>query len=195
LANYRRFTVPYDGLVLVTGVDVQDNRFEVVTWAIGRGEEMWCVDYSVIYANPADERNWAHLDAYRKTIFQHTSGQAMRIEAMAVDTGGHFPHQAYNYCRQRERERGFVVRGDPQPSKMVKGELTPELVKGVEAGIRADWGGDRVFIAKRRGEGHGSRNSRIFRDYLAGERVKLFSRRYELSERQLLRIIKAPQSD
>eukprot|EP00456_Euglypha_rotunda_P090575 TRINITY_DN9496_c0_g1_i28.p4 TRINITY_DN9496_c0_g1~~TRINITY_DN9496_c0_g1_i28.p4 ORF type:complete len:101 (+),score=24.61 TRINITY_DN9496_c0_g1_i28:237-539(+) len=74
-----------------------------------------------------------------------------------------------------------------------KGELTPELVKGVEAGIRADWGGDRVFIAKRRGEGHGNRNSRLFRDYLAGERVKLLSRRYELSERQVLRIIKAPE--
>jgi len=73
-----------------------------------------------------------------------------------------------------------------------KGELTPELVKGVEADIRADWGGDRVFIAKRRGEGHINRNSRIFRDYLAGERVKLLSRRYELSERQVLRIIKAP---
>ena len=73
-----------------------------------------------------------------------------------------------------------------------KGEITPELVKGVEAGIRADWGGDRVFIAKRHGEGHSSRNSRIFRDYLAGERVKLLSRRYELSERQVLRIIKAP---
>jgi len=73
-----------------------------------------------------------------------------------------------------------------------KGELTPELVKSVEVGVRADWGGDRVFIAKRRGEGHSNRNSRIFRDYLAGERVKLLSRRYELSERQVLRIIKAP---
>jgi Mor family transcriptional regulator len=73
-----------------------------------------------------------------------------------------------------------------------KGGLTPELVKGVEAGIRADWGGDRVFIAKRRGEGHSNRNSRIMRDYLGGERLKLLARRYELSERQVLRIIKAP---
>lgn len=73
-----------------------------------------------------------------------------------------------------------------------KGELTPELMKGIEADIRADWGGDRVFIAKRRGDGHSSRNSRIFRDYLAGERVKLLSRRYELSERQVLRIVKGP---
>jgi len=66
-------------------------------------------------------------------------------------------------------------------------------LKGVETSVRADWGGDRVFIAKRSGEVHSNRNSRIFRDYLAGERVKLLSRRYELSERQVLRIIKAPR--
>lgn len=75
-----------------------------------------------------------------------------------------------------------------------KGELTPELMKGVEVSVRADWGGDRVFIAKRRGEGHSSRNSRIMRDYLGGERLKLLARRYELSERQVLRIIKAPKT-
>ena len=122
--DYRRFTVPMGGLVLVAGVDVQDNRFEVVVWAIGRGEEMWVVDYSVIDANPADEREWDKLDAYRATIFSHASGQALKIEAMAVDTGGHFTHQAYNYCRTRERQRVFAVRGDPMPSKMVKGKAT-----------------------------------------------------------------------
>ncbi|MDO9277139.1 MAG: phage terminase large subunit family protein [Polaromonas sp.] len=122
--DYRRFTVPMGGLVLVAGVDVQDNRFEVVVWAIGRGEEMWAVDYSVIDANPADEREWEKLDAYRTTIFSHASGQALKIEAMAVDTGGHFTHQAYNYCRTRERQRVFAVRGDPMSSKMVKGKAT-----------------------------------------------------------------------
>lgn len=138
--DYRIFTIPIGGLVLVAGVDVQDNRFEVVVWAIGRGEEMWCVDYSVIHANPADEREWEKLDAYRSTIFSHASGQVLRIEAVAVDTGGHFTHQAYNYCRQRDRERVFAVRGDPQPSKMVKGKATIQDVnwhgKVLKRGVR-----------------------------------------------------------
>lgn len=126
---YRRFTVPIGGLVLVSGVDVQDDRFEIVTWAIGRGEEMWAVDYSVIYANPADEREWEEkLDPYLATVFQHASGQGLKIEAAAVDTGGHFTHQAYNYCRTRERRRVFAVRGDPMPSKQVKGKATVQDV-------------------------------------------------------------------
>lgn len=122
--DYRRFTVPLGGLVLVAGVDVQDNRFEIVVWAIGRGEEMWVVDYTVISANPAIEHDWDKLDTYRETIFSHASGQALKIEAIAVDTGGHFTHQAYNYCRNRDHRRVFAIRGDPMPSKMVKGKAT-----------------------------------------------------------------------
>lgn len=123
--DYRRYTVPIGGLVLVAGIDVQDNRFEVVTWALGRGEEMWAVDYSVIPANPADERDWPDkLDPYLATVFSHASGQALKIEAAAIDTMGHFTHHAYNYCRTRERRRVFAVRGDPLPSKMVKGRAT-----------------------------------------------------------------------
>lgn len=138
--DYRRFTVPLGGLVLVSGIDVQDNRFEVVTWAVGRGEEMWCVDYSVIPANPADEREWDKLDPYLVTPFQHSGGQTLHIEAAAVDTGGHFTHQAYNYCRTRERRKIFAVRGDPMPSKMVKGKATVQDVnwngKVLKRGVR-----------------------------------------------------------
>lgn len=56
--------------------------------------------------------------------------------------------------------------------------------------VRLDWGGDRPFIAKRAGEGHSQRNSRIMRDYLNGERLALLQRRYELTPRRILQIIK-----
>lgn len=141
-AYFKLRTVPQGGLVLVAGVDVQDDRWEVVVWAIGRGEEMWAVDYHVIYGNPADEREWEEkLDPYlRDTAFQHASGRVLKIEAAAVDTGGHFTHQAYNFCRLRERRRVFAVRGDPLPSKMVKGKATIQDVnwkgKVLKRGVR-----------------------------------------------------------
>jgi phage terminase large subunit GpA-like protein len=139
--SYRRFTVPAGGLVLVCGIDVQDDRFEAVTWAIGRGEEMWCVDYSVIYANPADERDWADkLDPYLDTPFEHANGHLMKIRAAGVDTGGHFTHQAYNFCRLREKRQVYALKGDDQPSKMVKGKATIQDVnwrgKVLKRGVR-----------------------------------------------------------
>lgn len=121
---YRRFTVPIGGLVLVAGIDTQLDRFEVVTWAIGRGEESWCVDYSVIHANPADEREWVRLDDYLDTVFQHASGQVLRIQAAAIDTGGNHTHQVYNYVRTRSHRRVFAIKGETQAGKPVKGRST-----------------------------------------------------------------------
>jgi Mor family transcriptional regulator len=56
---------------------------------------------------------------------------------------------------------------------------------------RDAWAGDRPFIARRDGEGRSQRNEAIVRDYLRGERVALLSRRYEITERHVLRVLKA----
>lgn len=76
-------------------------------------------------------------------------------------------------------------------------ELAPAFSAAVaaraDALVRERWGGDRVYIARRRGEVQRSdRNAAIVRDYLAGERLGLLERRYGLSQRRLLQIIKTP---
>ncbi len=126
--DYPLRIVPMGGLVLVAGVDVQDDRFEITIWAIGRDEEMWPVDYMVIHANPADERDWDRLDTYLLTAFKHQSGATLKIEATGVDTGGHFTHQVYNFCRTRVRRRIYAVKGDNQPGKPIKGRSSVQDV-------------------------------------------------------------------
>ncbi len=133
--------VQLGGLVLVAGVDVQDNRFEIVVWAIGRGEEMWVVDYMIIEANPADERDWAKLDVYLQTRFPHMAGNSLAIEGFSVDTGGHFTHQAYNFCRLvTKRRRAFAIRGDMRQGQPVKGRSSLQDVnhkgKVIKSGVK-----------------------------------------------------------
>jgi Mor family transcriptional regulator len=73
-------------------------------------------------------------------------------------------------------------------------KFTPEIAEAVEKDIRSDWGGDRYFVAKHKNSGdHSERNSRIMRDYLNGERLKLLERRYKLSGRRILQIIRPPK--
>jgi phage terminase large subunit GpA-like protein len=121
--GYKLRTVPQGGVVLVAGVDVQDNRWEVVVWAIGRGEEMWAVDYRSSTATrrtSASGRRSSTPYLFEAT-FEHASGQMLKIEAAAVDTQGHFTHQAYNFCRTRERRnacsRCAVIRSRPRWSR------------------------------------------------------------------------------
>jgi terminase, large subunit len=52
----------------------------------------------------------------------HESGQLMGISACAVDTGGHHAHDVYNYCRQRESQRVYAIKGDGADGKPIKGK-------------------------------------------------------------------------
>lgn len=140
---YRLRLVPRGGLVLVAGVDVQSSpgRFEVVVWAYGRGEESWVVDYHVIDANPADERDWEEkLDPYLQQRFQHVSGQSLAIEAVAIDTGGHYTHQAYNFCRTRSKRNIYAIKGDTRQGQPVKGRTSLQDVnhrgKVIKRGVK-----------------------------------------------------------
>jgi phage terminase large subunit GpA-like protein len=119
--------VQLGALVLVAGVDVQDDRFEILVWGIGRGEEMWTVDRMVLTANPADEREWEErLWPYLQSKFPHVAGGKLAIEAIAIDTGGHFTHQAYNFCRShmRQLQRIYAVRGETKYGQPVKGRAS-----------------------------------------------------------------------
>jgi terminase, large subunit len=119
--DYPLRVVPMGGLILVAGVDVQDDRFEIVIWALGRKEEMWPIDYTVIDANPADPSDWDKLDAHLQIVFPHAAGGQMAVRGAAVDTGGHFTHEAYNFCRVRTARRIYAVRGEPREGQPIKG--------------------------------------------------------------------------
>lgn len=115
-------TVPRGGLVIVTGVDVQADRWELVTWAIGRGEEMFAVDYTVVHGNPADQREWdVKLAPMLERKFQHQNGPWLSVKAAAIDTGGHYTHQAYVFTRGHQNKNWFAVKGESRPGQPIKG--------------------------------------------------------------------------
>ena len=67
--------------------------------------------------------------------------------------------------------------------------FSAELVQ-VDREVRETWGGDRPYIARRAGQGSSARNDAIRRDHRAGERTGLLCRRYNLTPRQIQRIVR-----
>lgn len=134
---------PRGVLMLTAGVDVQDRRFEVSVWGWGRGEESWLIDHVVLEANPADERDWENLDAYLKTRFGHASGQTLPIEAVGIDSGGHFTHQVYNFCRLRVSRRVFALKGADRQGQPIKGRSSLQDVNYRGAVLK---GGVRLWM-------------------------------------------------
>lgn len=122
---YPLMTVPAGGLKVAAGIDVQDNRFEVILWAFGRGLEMWAVGYIVIDANPADERDWHKLWQVLQTPLQHANGPLIGIAGAAIDTGGHFTHQTYSFVHSyanRSNMRLIAIKGDGKQGLPIKGK-------------------------------------------------------------------------
>ncbi len=118
---YALGTVPVGCLVLTCFVDVQDNYFHLLVRGFGRGMESWIVDRRKFDANPADEADWAKLDSYLTSRYRQAwHGGTLGIECAAIDTGGHFTHQVYNFVRAREYRRIYGTKGDSIPGKPIK---------------------------------------------------------------------------
>ena len=63
------------------------------------------------------------------------------------------------------------------------------VIEAAERHVRETYGNQEVWIRLRRDLQR--RNAQIVREYLAGERVQYLARKYELTERHVLRIVKA----
>lgn len=113
--------VPVGGLLLTMAVDVQADRLEYQIVAWGRGEESWLVDFDRIYGDPGQSLVWEKLDQVRTRTIPHASGQQLRVEACAIDSGGHHTHEVYAFCRTREAQRVFAIKGDRDIRTPIKG--------------------------------------------------------------------------
>lgn len=110
---YDLMTCPYGGLVCLAGVDTQDNRLAVIIRVFGRGEESWGVWHDEIYGDPSHPETWAKLRELLEAPIRHASGQVMRVDAAAIDAGGHHGEDVYAFCRdaQLRGRHWFAIRG------------------------------------------------------------------------------------
>lgn len=116
---YKLRTVPDDVLVLTASVDTQDDRLELKIIGWGEGMERWVLDYQVIHGDPATSAPWEELDTILKTPLRRSNGINMSIRATAIDSGGHYTQEVYEFTRQRKYRNVFAVKGASKPGKPV----------------------------------------------------------------------------
>jgi phage terminase large subunit GpA-like protein len=114
--------VPAGALVLTCGVDIQDDRIEAEVVGWGLNNESWSIDYKVFPGKTGlmgDRRGmlangqpsvWRLLDDFLQSRWTHESGAPLGIEITMVDCG-YKGDEAHKFCRPREHERVYPVRG------------------------------------------------------------------------------------
>lgn len=108
-------SIPSGCLVLTAGVDTQDDRLEIQILGHGRNDRTWTIDYHVLPGNPADEGLWDRLAEYLNATFTNGAGRELRIEATAIDSGGHYTHHVYAFVRSRRVRRAIAIKGGNTP--------------------------------------------------------------------------------
>jgi phage terminase large subunit GpA-like protein len=109
--KYSESPLPDRVAVLTAGVDVQDDRIEVVVFGWGPGEESWSLEHHVIYGDPSTKKIWDEdLDLVLNKVYKHPAGVRLRISAAGVDSG-HYAQMAYRFCKAREARRVWAMKG------------------------------------------------------------------------------------
>ena len=92
----------------------------VIGWGMD-GKE-WTIDYHVIHGKPSEEGIWNALDDYLTAEFTNAYGKALRIEATAIDTGGHHTHGVYAYVRRAKARRVIAIKGASTAGRVILGK-------------------------------------------------------------------------
>ncbi len=102
---------PAGVLAVTAGVDTQDNRLAVHITGWGRGLSSWTLDYHELPGDPADDKVWDDLVDLLNRPIEHASGALIRVEATAIDAGGHRTEDVKAFVRSRRIRRPMVIFG------------------------------------------------------------------------------------
>jgi phage terminase large subunit GpA-like protein len=100
------------GLLITAGADTQDDRIEVQVIAWGEGGRWWVIDYAVIHGDPGKPEVWTALNDYLGRPLEGTCGQVLRIQATAIDMGGHYTEAVKAFVRGCKLPRVIAILGN-----------------------------------------------------------------------------------
>lgn len=104
-------TVPAGACCVTMGVDVQDDRLELLVVGWGPGEESWLIDRQVLPGDTSQPEPWEQLDDVLDADYQHQSGQRLPIQATCIDSAGHRTTLVYDYAARQAARRVYAVIG------------------------------------------------------------------------------------
>jgi phage terminase large subunit GpA-like protein len=119
--SYTPASLPAGVVMLTRGTDVQDDRLESTLWGWGKDGEKWRIKHDILRGGPGNTGGgsvWHDHDVLLAEQFRTDDGRGLVCEACAVDSGGHFTEQVYDYCSKRKGRRVWAIKGVGGPGKL-----------------------------------------------------------------------------
>ncbi len=122
--------VPEGVIVLVAGIDTQDDRIECTILGIGLRNEIWVIDHTVLHGSPEQIPVWEMLDHHLLVQWEHESGVMMNVACALIDAMGHNTDEVYNFCKARKHRRIFPSKGMSGPGRPIITSARPSKRAG-----------------------------------------------------------------
>ena len=121
--NYDADSIPEKVLVLSCGVDCQSDRLEaqVVGWSADN--QIYVIDYKIIWGDPNQLEVWQELDDYLLSNFTKENNQQIKIAITCIDSG-YATQSVYGFVKQRQGRRVFAVKGQSISGKPIANRPT-----------------------------------------------------------------------
>ena len=116
--QYTVESIPAGVLMLTVGGDTQDDRVELQLIGWGADEECWIIEQQVFRGDPSKGALWKEIDVYLLQGFRTEDGRLLRIQAAAIDSGGHCTQAVYDFVVSRKRRRVWAIKGVGGPGKL-----------------------------------------------------------------------------
>jgi phage terminase large subunit GpA-like protein len=110
--------IPIEVLTISAGVDLQDDRIEVVICGFDKVGTAYVLAHSIIWGSPNEDQPWRELNDILTTRWDHPLGGKIGIDACAIDSG-YLPDTAYRFAFPRASRRVIAIKGLPGFSRPV----------------------------------------------------------------------------
>ena len=101
-----------DGVgALTAGVDVQQDRLELLVRGWGAEDESWDIVHHRIWGDPTLRAPWQELYGWLNRQYRHRSGLPMRVACTLVDSG-YRTNYVYQFTKPLTAQRIFASQGD-----------------------------------------------------------------------------------
>ncbi len=109
-SHYVRGTVPAGAVLLMLGIDCQNDRVEWQLVGFGREFRRYVIDYGVIDRHISDSDCQRNLDLVLAKQWRNVAGQYLSVDMTAID-GNAWTEDVWSFARRKPASKLIMVRG------------------------------------------------------------------------------------
>ncbi|WKW52029.1 phage terminase large subunit family protein [Rhodomicrobium lacus] len=104
--------VPEDALLIVGGIDVQDDRIELSSVGFDKAGAAFVLAHEIVWGSPLKPDTWGEVDDLLKRTFTSPRGGVLRYDAVLIDSSdGDHTQAVYAFAKPRANRRVFACKG------------------------------------------------------------------------------------